>query len=425
MNRSTPGRTVTRPGTPQSEKEHNMTIESTSSARGARLRPVRRMVAFAAAALLATSALAACSSSGSGAASGSGSAGAASNQASLDAVNAYLTAASVKPVFTPPGPPVNAAAAKGKKIFYLSVTMSVDVVQNWWHGLQAAADAAGVAVTSFDGKGQPSEYVRGMETAIAQKYDLILIDGISSESLAEPIKKARAAGIKVIICDERPTGDGGPVLKAVDGGVSLPYADAAQLEADWVIANAKGASGQVAIFRMPNVPAHDSMVDRIKSEFQKYAPGLQIVDIQSVAVSDWGTRLPTLTRSTLTRFPNLKYIIPLVDGMAVNVAPAVQQANKANQVSIATFNATPAVMRAVLNGSSIKADIGGPNSWQGWAYMDESLRLLTGMKPVEEHIPLRMFDTSNIGKIGIDANESTWYNTDVAIAGYKKLWAGA
>lgn len=399
----------------QPEEEHFMFNISTSSVGGARRRSVLRSAALAVAALMVTPALAAC-----GADSNSGSKGPAADQASIDAVVKQLDDARAVPAFTAPGPAVDAAAAKGKKIFYLAVTMNVPIVQTWWAGIQDAARAAGVEATSFDGKGQPSEYVRGFEMAMAQKYDVILVESIASDSVAEPIKRARAAGIKVIICNERPGSDGGPVLKDIDGGVSMPYADAAQLEADWVIADSKGA-GKVAIFRMPNVPAHDSMVERIKSEFDKYGKSLEVVDIQEVAIPDWATRLPTLTRTLLTKHPDLDYIIPLVDGMALNIVPALEQANKAEQVSISTFNATPAVMKMIGKGP-VKADVGGGNVWEGWAYVDQALRLMTGMDPVEQNIPLRMFDTTNVGDIDLDAAEGTWYDTEAAIEGYKKLW---
>lgn len=337
-------------------------------------------------------------------------------------VRAILDKARAVPAFTAPGPPIDAASVQGKKIFYLAVTMNVPIVQTWWRGIQDAAKAAGLEAANFDGKGQPTEYVRGFEQAISQGFDVILVESISSDSIAEPIKRAQAAGIKVIICNERPAADGGPVLKTVDAGVSLPYAAAAELEAAWVVADS-GGKGKVAVFRMPNVPAHDGMVERIRSTFDRYGNGgLELVKVEEVAIPDWPSRLPTLTRTILTSNPDLSYIIPLVDGMALNIVPALSQANKADQVKISTFNATPAVMKMVAEGGPVKADVGGGNIWESWGYVDQALRLLTGAAPVEQNIPLRMLDTSNISSIDVKAPEGTWYNTDAAIQGYKELW---
>lgn len=380
-------------------------------------RSVRSVVLLASLAMLATLTLAACGSD-----PGTGAKKENIEQSKIDEVTAYLAKARSVPTFAPPGPAVDASAAAGKKIFYLAVTMNVPIVQTWWAGVKDAASAAGLVATSFDGKGQPTEFVRGFETAIAQKYDVILVESIASESIAEPIKKARKAGIKVIICNERTKADGGPVLKDVDAGVSMPYADAAQLEASWVIADSKG-SGKVAVFRMPNVPAHDAMVERIKQQFDKYTGGnLEVVTVEEVAIPDWSSRLPTLTRTLLTQHPDLDYIIPLVDGMALNIVPAIKQAKKTDQVKLSTFNATPAVMKILAADSPVKANVGGGNVWESWAYVDQSLRLLTGMEPVEQNVPLRMFDLTNIADIDIAAAEGTWYDTNTAIDGYKKLW---
>jgi ribose transport system substrate-binding protein len=342
------------------------------------------------------------------------------DNAAAVAARANLDAARGMPTFTPPGPPVDASKAAGKKIFYLAVTMNVPIVQTWWKGIENAAAAAGLTATSFDGKGNPTEYVRGFDQAIAQKYDVIIIESIPSDSIAEPIKRAQEAGIKVIIGNERNAEDGGPVLDTVDAGVSMPYGDAADLEADWVIADANGSPGEVAVFRMPNVAAHDAMVDRIEAKFA--GTGLKVVTIEEVAIPDWSSRLPTLTRTLLTQYPDLQYIVPLVDGMALNIVPALEQANKADQVKISTFNATPAVMKLMRDGSPVKADVGGANTWEGWAYVDQSLRLLTGAEPVEQNVPLRMFDTTNVDTIDVDGNEDDWYDTQKAIDGYKQLW---
>jgi ribose transport system substrate-binding protein len=171
---------------------------------------------------------------------------------------------------------------------------------------------------------------------------------------------------------------------------------------------------------MPNVAAHDAMVDRIEAKFA--GTGLKVVTIEEVAIPDWSSRLPTLTRTLLTQYPDLQYIVPLVDGMALNIVPALEQANKADQVKISTFNATPAVMKLMRDGSPVKADVGGANTWEGWAYVDQSLRLLTGAEPVEQNVPLRMFDTTNVDTIDVDGNEDDWYDTQKAIDGYKQLW---
>lgn len=341
----------------------------------------------------------------------------------LSAVRDELDAARGVPKFNPPGPAIDISGVKGETVFYLPLLMGVPIVQTWWRGVQSAAQAAGLKAVNFDPKGQASEMVRGMEQAINTKVAVIIIDSIESRALAEQIRKAKRAGIKVLVVNERNESKGGPALDEVDGTVSLDYAGAAKLEADWVVDDSQG-NAQVAVLKLPNAPAHDDMEDAIRGELQKYCAGsCDVVTVEEVGAPEWATRLPQLTRSLITRFPDMNYMIPVVDAMSLPIVPAIKQAGAADRIKISTFNGTPAVEKLVKAGDVVGADIGGANVWESWAYIDQALRVLTENEPVDQNVPLRMFDESNIDSIEIDEpDQLSWYGTDEAIAGYKELW---
>jgi ribose transport system substrate-binding protein len=336
------------------------------------------------------------------------------------AATAALAAVSGVPAFTPVGPAINVKPLAGKTIMYLTLTLAVDIVQTWARGVEAAGAAAGLKVVTFDGKDQSTEFVRGVNQAINQKVDCLLIDSIPSMALQAPIKAARAAGVKVIILNERPPSLGGPLNKDVDGGVSQDYAGAAELEFDWVVSDS-GGNATLAIFRLPNALAHDDMVARIQDKAKAF-PGIKIAGVEQVDASAWQTRLPVLTQSYMTKNPDLKYFIPLVDGMVLPMVPAIKQAGKAGKVKISTFNGTPSVMKLLKANDTVGIDIGGPPTWEAWGYVDQALRVLAGSPPVDEKIPLRVFDASSISSIDINGNQDDWYGTQAAISGYKALW---
>jgi len=341
---------------------------------------------------------------------------------SLADVKAAMDQARGLPKFTPPGPPVDASKAKGKSLFYLTLTMSVPIVQEWWTGVEEAAKVAGLVPTVFDGKGQDSEIVRGFQLATAQKVDCIVTESISSNTVSDPIRRAREAGIKVIVGNERNDANGGPAVQDIDGAASLDYVGAARYEADWVLADSNGQAN-VAVFKLPNAPAHDDMVDMIQSRFATCASSCKVARVETVAVQDWGTRLPVLTRSILTSDPSINYFIPLVDSPSQFIVPAIRDAGLADKVKISTFNGTPAILHLLKDGNVVGADIGGANIWESWSYVDIALRVLTGMPPVREPVPLRVFDRTNIDSINIDvATGEAWYDTQQAKDGFKKLW---
>jgi ribose transport system substrate-binding protein len=299
--------------------------------------------------------------------------------------------------------------------------MGVPIVQTWWQGVQDAANAAGLTAHNYDPQGQSSLIVAGMEQAINSGVDVIIVDSIASESISAQISKAVDKGIKVIVANERNDSAGGPADKNVSAGVSLDYIGAATLEADWVVADS-GGTGSVAVFILPNEPAHLDMVKAIRTQFASVGSGMKLVSVQQVAAADWPTRLPTLTGALLSRYPDLNYIIPVVDAMSLNVVPTLRQRGKVGKVKISTYNGTSGVEQLVKTGA-VGTDIAGANIQESWAYVDQALRLLTGHPPVHEVIPNRLFDKSNIDTIDVtEVNQLHWFNINEAIAEYKKLW---
>jgi len=384
--------------------------------RRALMRGSGRLAIGAAAAVALGPAVASCSSSPSGGSSGGG-----ANQATLSKIKNAVHAARSIPAFVPPGSAIDISSARGKKIFYLPLLMGVPIVQTWWQGVQDAAKAAGLTAQNYDPQGQSNLIVAGMDQAINSGVDVIIVDSIASESISAQISQAVNKGIKVIVANERNDSAGGPADKKVSAGVCLDYIGAGKLEADWVIADS-GGSGSVAVFILPNAPAHLDMVQAIRTEFAAAGSGMKLVSVQQVAAADWPTRLPTLTGALLSRYPDLNYIIPVVDAMSLNIVPTLRERGKVGKVKVSTYNGTAGVEELVKSGA-VGTDIAGANIQESWAYVDQALRLLTGHPPVHEVIPNRLFDKSNIGSIDInEVNQLHWFNISQAIAGYKKLW---
>ena len=162
-------------------------------------------------------------------------------------------------------------------------------------------------------------------------------------------------------------------------------------------------------------------------EFAQLCPGCT-VELDGVTFPDWGN-LGTRAQSALTANSDLTYFAPVFDGMTLPMVPAIIQAGAEDRVKIATFNASPDVMKLLKDGQVIAADVGNSNTHHGWAQIDVAFRLIAGAAPIEsEKIRLRVFDATNIDSINIDDPEETWMGPDFPQAfrdGYKQLWGVA
>jgi ribose transport system substrate-binding protein len=351
-----------------------------------------------------------------GGAAQTGGASTAISSAALSELSAEISAARSVSKFKAPAPAFNGKAGAGKRVFYLSIDQSIPIVQFLWQNLNEALLAANLKPILYDGKSQQNLYVSGMEAAIAQKVDVLLIESISTNSLAAQIQAARSAGIKVIDLNELV-----PQVP-VDAGVHLDYLGAAQLEADWVINDSQGKGINAVVLRAPH-PTHTAMGQQIKQRFDKYVgAGNYTYREQIIDFGDWQTRLPSIVSTLMIQDPKINYIIPVVDGMSLFIAPALHQSGHADKVKISTFNGTQGVLKLLKSHDVVWQDNGQDTVYTSWAYADQSLRLITGQSPVADYkIPNRLFDRTNIDQIDIN-DPHAWFDDNATKAGFKQLW---
>lgn len=352
-------------------------------------------------------------SGGSDADAGSG------EEANVAEAQSRLEAAMAEPEWEAPGPAFDASQASGKKVMYIGVDASIPIVKTIFDAFKEAGAENNVQVDQFDGKGQVSEFNRGIEIAISRGYDAITLLAIPSDLVSGAIADAKRAGIPVIQVQEHDPGT--ELADGVVAQVTFCYSCAGALIADFVVADS-GGDAKGTIFVSEDVSNGEDEEGGMREEFEELCPDCEF-ETQNVAVADWETRIPTLTRSILTSQPDTGYLLPLYDGMTIPMVPAVIQAGKQGEVKVASFNATPSVMEEMANGNVVAADVGGANVWFGWGLADQVFRVLSDVEPVEdENIPLRMFTPENLDTIDLSANESTWYGDVDFEAEYRQLW---
>ena len=116
----------------------------------------------------------------------------------LAEAKAEVEKAMTKPQFVAPGEPFDMNKLKGKHVWIITSTMAVPFVATIAHGVEAAGKAAGVETSLFDGKGDVSEWNRGMAQAVAQHADGIVTIGASPELMKGPTADALKGKIPVV-----------------------------------------------------------------------------------------------------------------------------------------------------------------------------------------------------------------------------------
>ena len=86
-------------------------------------------------------------------------------------------------------------------------------------------------VTTWENQGQPSQWVQGMNSAVAQKASaIVLLAGNDPAALQPQIKAAKAKGIPTTVAHLYDVKQ--PSAPNVGGVVNIPYKEAGRLMAD-------------------------------------------------------------------------------------------------------------------------------------------------------------------------------------------------
>lgn len=386
------------------------------------------VLATTAAALLT---IAGCSSSGSSSSTASSGGG---SSASGDSGMAYATAQLAKltavPTFTAPGPAFDVSKLKGKSVFVIPAT-SNDFDNGIEEQMKKIAAQYGVKYTEYNNQGSPSEWVAGMNAAISQKPNLIVLNtALDPRQVSAQMQQAKAAGIPVLAThfyDEaysKSLGSscGGTAALCSNGltaTVNAPFNAATRAEADQVISDSKG-KGDVMVITASDAAPTAGMVAAAKDEFATHCQGCK-VNVVDIPVSDWAKKIQPQVQTALTSDPNLKYVMPLFDFGASFAASGITAAGKTGQVRIVSYNGTQNVLALMAKGDAILQDVGESLNWLGYAFMDQAFRVMAGQPTVDENTPIRAFTKANVGVLGNPPDITKGYGNSY-VDGYTKLW---
>jgi ribose transport system substrate-binding protein len=339
--------------------------------------------------------------------------------AGFDGAQANLNKHRAVPTFVAPGPAFNARAkAGGKTIFVIPASSQIPFVSTIANHMKRLGALAGVKTTIWQNQGQPSQWVQGMNAAIAQKANaIVLLAGNDPASLQPQIKAAKAKGIPTIVAhlydDNQKSGPN------VGGLVNIPYNTAGRLIADQAIAATKGKANALVV-TINQVKSTVPMVAGIRAEFNSFCKGCKL-KFTDVTIADVATKIQPNVQGALTADPGINYVICLYDSAEAPFASAaIRAAGRIGKVKISTFNGTPEILKEVKKNDIVTMDVGENLEWIGYAIVDQSMRIMGGLPAVKNaRVPVRVFDQSNISQAGGNFTGG-WGKSYVS--GYRKLW---
>ncbi len=314
-----------------------------------------------------------------------------------------------------------ASKLKGKTVMVVEDNTVADALVQITKGIQAAGQLLGINVLTYNGQNIVSTIEQGVQQGINQKVDALMLVGIATSLVPSSVAAADAAKIPVIsVLPSQPnlTAPGQGYGNGIFGGSGPSYTELGRLMADTAIVDSNGGPINSAAIDFNN-PGELAVIGGIKSVFSN-CPYCKILTTQDIEPQNWATKITGATSALILANPNLNYIFPTADTMAIFAVPGVTQAGAAGKVSVVTEDGDSGVLSLIQKGTVLAADPGYSTPWIGWEAMDQALRAMSGMQPGNPVVPIRYLDKSNLTGVNVTSLSTLYGNA--YIAGYKKLW---
>lgn len=340
--------------------------------------------------------------------------GGAESDACVATVTAAVDAARAPLDLVVPDAPLDLQALEGKNVWVINVLTNQFIGESN-EGYQAAAEAAGVNLTIFDGEGSVNKWNEGIQQAIAQGADAIALFGIDSSIVSEAVKEATDAGIPVV--EGLATNFDSERDPNLFSNVSADYyADGATL-ANWTLADSSCTANTYLLYST-GLPIWVDMRDGAIDAYAENCPDCVITE-ENLDLANVATDIPRVTQTKLTQSPDTTYLLATWDSAVPFIESAAAPVNP--DAVILGRDGIEAALESIRTDGMQKVTVASPPAqWIAWAVMDDMLRAISGEAPNGIVVPTRLIDATNVGETDADVMP----NYQDFEAEFVKAWEG-
>lgn len=282
--------------------------------------------------------------------------------------------------------PLDTSSMSGKTVAIVSwiQASTLNAVAN--EALQKALEEVGISSTLFDAKARPDLAAQGVNSAIAQDVDAIIMFGVSPSLVANPLEDAKAAGIPVLDLVQEAQPD------TVAAVVAMKAEDTGTLSADYALAKTECKLDGAVLYAAGdeyNTAYNDAIVAEVKALCGDQCE-LESTDFP---IPTFATSVPTISANMLRRNPNMNFL--MTPDPAV---PMVLQSAKTVGIDVPVIGWDGGQLQPSIEGSGQVADLSWmPHEVVGWIAADSVMRVISG-SPENVYLPQQIFDESNWGE---------------------------
>lgn len=308
---------------------------------------------------------------------------------------------------------------KGKTVYYIPIVQATPTFVVAAQTMKQALAAAGLKLQVCDGEAVPSAIAACVQLATGAGAAGIVLDAIPYGMAYSALNAATAKGIPVLVADQIPQPASTPNTDKV---TYLPGAQGQASEiAWWTIADSGGKANAIIAEEIDN-PSSIAQVTDSLAIYKQDCPGCTIT-VKHISATTTSLEASEASADLLGD-PEATYFYTEFEDSLQPTVQGIQQAGRTG-ISLSVAAGTVDGLGLLKNGSLVKAVVVVDEAYEGWALTDEILRMATGVPPVNETIPTRLFTKQDIGTIQVTTAaqaSGAWFGDDSFEAAFTRLW---
>ncbi|WP_148715420.1 ribose ABC transporter substrate-binding protein RbsB [Chitinolyticbacter meiyuanensis] len=273
------------------------------------------------------------------------------------------------------------ASAAPAAVAEATVGLSISTLNNPFFvalrdGAQAEATAQGVKLIAVDAQDDPAKQIASVEDLIQKKVQVILINPTDSDAVANVVKQATAAGIKVISLDRSVNG------AEVSAHIASDNVAGGKMAAEFLL---EKIGGKGNVVELEGIAGSSAARERGQG-FHSVVDGKADVKLVAKQPADFDrAKGLSVMENILQGNKNVQGVFAHNDEMALGAQKAIEAAGLKNVV-IVGFDATPDAVAAVKAGT-LAATVQQKPELIGKMGVEAAKKLIDGA-PVDKSIPV-------------------------------------
>jgi len=284
----------------------------------------------------------------------------------------------------PSGGPVTPPT--GKNIWVISTGQSIEAAINASAAMEEAGATLGWDVSVFDGRFDSNRQISGIEQALTDGADGIVLIYVDCPPIKSALQQAKAAGVAIVGIQSQECEPAleNHVIRYGDHRDFVEYLSHGfgGTQAKWVIAKTKGEAKTIVTAQTDLYSTRVTYDPGITEEFAK-CDTCEIVDTVEFVGSEFGPPLQQKIEQSLNQHPEANSFIAAYDAVMTGGggAAALRASGRLDQIEVMGGEGSKQGIELIHDRAGMEACTGTPTGWEGYEAMTSLARIFAGQDP--------------------------------------------